>query len=95
LYRFLKTAKVVKLKVIKEWCQQILEGLDYLHSQDPPIIHRDIKCDNIFINGTTGQVKIGDLGLATVIRQTNSLSVIGMKRVVLFEGVVICPKFIG
>jgi len=68
---------VVKLKVIKEWCQQILEGLDYLHSQDPPIIHRDIKCDNIFINGTTGQVKIGDLGLATVIHQANSLSVIG------------------
>ena len=28
-------------------------------------MHRDLKCDNIFITGTIGEVKIGDLGLAT------------------------------
>ncbi|CAO3703783.1 unnamed protein product [Rhizopus stolonifer] len=28
------------------------------------IIHRDIKCDNIFINGAHGEVKIGDMGTA-------------------------------
>jgi len=38
--------------------------LIYLHSYDPPIIHRDIKCDNIFINGAHGEVKIGDMGTA-------------------------------
>ena len=32
-----------------------------------PIIHRDIKCDNIFINSNTGEIKIGDLGLSTTI----------------------------
>ena len=46
---------------------QILKGLEYLHSNDPPIIHRDLKCDNIFINGTSGDLRIGDLGLSTVI----------------------------
>ncbi|KAF8963463.1 hypothetical protein BGZ46_000964 [Entomortierella lignicola] len=51
-------------KVIKRWCRQILKGLIYLHSYDPPIIHRDIKCDNIFINGAHGEVKIGDMGTA-------------------------------
>ena len=30
------------------------------------MIHRDLKCDNIFITGPTGSVKIGDLGLATL-----------------------------
>lgn len=35
-----------------------------MHSNDPPIIHRDIKCDNIFINGAHGEVKIGDMGTA-------------------------------
>ena len=26
-------------------------GLNYLHTRPDPIIHRDLKCDNIFING--------------------------------------------
>uniref|UniRef100_A0A3Q3KD48 Protein kinase domain-containing protein n=1 Tax=Monopterus albus TaxID=43700 RepID=A0A3Q3KD48_MONAL len=48
------------------WCRQILKGLHFLHTRTPPIIHRDLKCDNIFITGPTGSVKIGDLGLATL-----------------------------
>jgi hypothetical protein len=55
-----------KPKVIRSWGRQILRGLHFLHTRTPPIIHRDLKCDNIFINGTTGLVKIGDLGLATL-----------------------------
>ncbi|KAF6729184.1 Serine/threonine-protein kinase WNK2 [Oryzias melastigma] len=43
----------------------------------PPIIHRDLKCDNIFITGPTGSVKIGDLGLATLKRASFAKSVIG------------------
>ncbi|KAL6042611.1 Mortierella verticillata NRRL 6337 WNK protein kinase [Balamuthia mandrillaris] len=74
---FIRKAKSVKLKVIKSWCIQILDGLVYLHTRNPPIIHRDIKCDNIFINGSRGELKIGDLGLATVKRRNNAYSVIG------------------
>jgi len=80
LRQFVQKAKSVKLKVIKNWCKQILEGLNYLHTLDPPIIHRDIKCDNIFIDGNSGRVKIGDLGLATTIINNcsrNKLSIIG------------------
>ncbi|KAI3995073.1 hypothetical protein MKX01_020845 [Papaver californicum] len=51
--------------------RQILLGLDYLHSHSPPIIHRDVKCDNIFINGNHSEVKIGDLGLATMMEQAS------------------------
>ncbi|PAV58687.1 hypothetical protein WR25_10069 [Diploscapter pachys] len=64
-------------KVLKSWCRQILKGLDYLHSRNPPVIHRDLKCDNIFITGTTGSVKIGDLGLATLKNKSFAKSVIG------------------
>ena len=66
-------------KAIKRWSKQILEGLAYLHEEhDPPIIHRDLKCDNIFINGHIGEVKIGDLGLATLYRKAQiGMSVLG------------------
>ncbi|KAL6633798.1 hypothetical protein ACP70R_026469 [Stipagrostis hirtigluma subsp. patula] len=67
----------VNLKAIKNWARQILHGLDYLHSHQPPIIHRDLKCDNIFVNGNHGEVKIGDLGLATVMHSPKARSVIG------------------
>jgi len=63
-YRYIRKLQSPNLKVIKRWCRQILKGLIYLHSYDPPIIHRDIKCDNIFINGAHGEVKIGDMGTA-------------------------------
>lgn len=62
---------------MKSWCRQILKGLSFLHSRSPPIIHRDLKCDNIFITGTTGSVKIGDLGLATLKNRSFAKSVIG------------------
>ncbi|MFS7951295.1 putative protein kinase WNK-NRBP family [Helianthus anomalus] len=70
--------KHVDLRALKKWSKQILEGLLYLHSHDPPIIHRDLKCDNIYVNGSQGEVKIGDLGLAAILRQIPSAhSVIG------------------
>lgn len=66
------------MRAIKNWARQILQGLDYLHSQKPPIIHRDLKCDNVFVNGNQGEVKIGDLGLATILQQHTAKSVIGI-----------------
>ncbi|XP_050244114.1 probable serine/threonine-protein kinase WNK5 [Quercus robur] len=68
----------VDIRAVKNWSRQILRGLAYLHGHDPPVIHRDLKCDNIFINGHLGQVKIGDLGLAAILRGSqHAHSVIG------------------
>ncbi|KNA22587.1 hypothetical protein SOVF_032760 [Spinacia oleracea] len=57
---------------IKSWCIQILRGLEYLHNQNPPIIHRDVKFENIFINGNTCTVKLGDFSLAMILGQKYS-----------------------
>lgn len=81
--RYLKRFKVMKIKVLRSWCRQILKGLQFLHTRTPPIIHRDLKCDNIFITGPTGSVKIGDLGLATLKRASFAKSVIGMFQIYL------------
>ncbi|KZV34754.1 hypothetical protein F511_00656 [Dorcoceras hygrometricum] len=78
LRQYRKKHKHVDVRALKNWSRQILEGLLYLHSHDPPVIHRDLKCDNIFVNGNQGEVKIGDLGLAAILQQARSAhSVIG------------------
>src|SRR5258706_11893054 len=45
------------------WGDQLLDALDYLHTQDPPIIHRDIKPQNLKLTGR-GQIILLDFGLA-------------------------------
>ncbi|KAJ3062867.1 hypothetical protein HDU98_001300 [Podochytrium sp. JEL0797] len=69
--------QATRLPVLKKWCRQILSGLAYLHTRDPPIIHRDLKCENIFMNGYNGQAKIGDLGLAIPKSRDHASSVLG------------------
>lgn len=59
--------KHLDLKAVKRMARQILRGLDYLHSKEPPIMHGDLRCDKIYVNGHSGEIKIGDLGLATLI----------------------------
>ncbi|XP_034426779.1 serine/threonine-protein kinase WNK4 isoform X2 [Hippoglossus hippoglossus] len=77
LKTYLKRFKEMKLKLLQRWSRQILKGLHFLHTRAPPIIHRDLKCDNIFITGPIGSVKIGDLGLATLKSASFAKSVIG------------------
>ncbi|PIN24538.1 Serine/threonine protein kinase [Handroanthus impetiginosus] len=77
LRQYRQKHKNVDMKAIKNWARQVLQGLDYLHSQNPPVIHRDLKCDNIFVNGNQGKVRIGDLGLATIMQQPTAKSVTG------------------
>jgi serine/threonine protein kinase len=45
------------------WADQLLDALDYLHTQDPQIVHRDIKPQNLKLTGR-GQVVLLDFGLA-------------------------------
>lgn len=45
-------------------------GLNYLHAQSPPVFHRDLKDDNIFLllgeDDKVESIKVGDLGEAKV-----------------------------
>jgi len=45
------------------WGDQLLDALDYLHTQDPQIIHRDIKPQNLKLT-SRGQIILLDFGLA-------------------------------
>uniref|UniRef100_A0A1D1YA94 non-specific serine/threonine protein kinase n=1 Tax=Anthurium amnicola TaxID=1678845 RepID=A0A1D1YA94_9ARAE len=69
LREYRRRHRQVSLKALKKWSRQILRGLEYLHTHEPCVIHRDINCSNVFINGNIGQVKIGDLGLAAIVEE--------------------------
>ncbi|HEX3558301.1 MAG TPA: protein kinase [Pyrinomonadaceae bacterium] len=45
------------------WADQLLDALEYLHTQEPPVIHRDIKPQNIKLL-PRNQVVLLDFGLA-------------------------------
>lgn len=59
--------KHLDLKAVKRMARQILKGLEYLHGMEQPVVHGDLRCDKIYVNGHSGEIKIGDLGLATLL----------------------------
>lgn len=48
-------------------CLQTSDGMAYLHSTKPTILHRDLRCANIFITDKS-IVKVGDFGLIKLIQ---------------------------
>ena len=59
----LKRGKVFSVDTVVGWTRDLLDGLDYLHSQDPPIIHRDIKPNNLKLT-SRGKIVLLDFGMA-------------------------------
>ncbi|XP_021771325.1 probable serine/threonine-protein kinase WNK11 [Chenopodium quinoa] len=68
---YVRKHDVTDINAIKNWCTQILKGLDHLHRHDPKIIHRDIDCDKIFFDGSFDRVKIGELGFGWIFEEGN------------------------
>jgi len=63
LSEVLKRDGAFRLADVIRWAMELLDGLDYLHSQDPPVIHRDIKPGNLKLT-SRGNIVLLDFGLA-------------------------------
>ncbi|MFL5802517.1 MAG: protein kinase domain-containing protein [Roseiflexaceae bacterium] len=50
-----------------EWVRQLCDVLEYLHTQQPPIIFRDLKPANIMLT-PQGQIKLIDFGIARLFK---------------------------
>ncbi|KAG9391582.1 Protein kinase domain [Carpediemonas membranifera] len=77
LRQYVENRPTMRLSDIAKCCRQILSGLSYIHGRTTPIIHRDLKCDNIFIDSSSGKVKIGDFGVSHVLEGTHAETLTG------------------
>ena len=64
LLNFVRKRKKMDEPLAKVLFKQIIEGIGYIHSKS--ILHRDIKLDNILLDGK-GKVKIADFGVSKTV----------------------------
>lgn len=80
-----KRGRAFSVSEVMTWGDQLLDALDYLHTQEMPVVHRDIKPQNLKLT-PRGQMILLDFGLAKgnptdSNHQTNTKSVFGFSRV--------------
>ncbi|CAK8992909.1 unnamed protein product [Durusdinium trenchii] len=62
--------------LMARYTQQLLCGLEYLHSQNPYILHRDIKGANVLV-GVDSLVKLADFGCSKRAKETMAVTIEG------------------
>jgi len=55
----------------------VVAGMVYLHSRDPPLVHRDLKPQNLLIVGDFFSVKIADFGSSRLLKDAQTFSSAG------------------
>jgi serine/threonine protein kinase len=80
-----KRESAFSVSEVMTWADQLLDALDYLHTQEMPVVHRDIKPQNLKLT-PRGQIILLDFGLAKgnptdSNHQTNTKSIFGYSRI--------------
>ncbi len=70
LDKILKAEGIQPQDKVIEWAKQLCDVLQYLHSQTPPIIYRDMKPANVMLK-PEGIVKVIDFGIAREYKEEN------------------------
>ena len=61
---------------IKSICLDTVRGMNYLHKQSPPIVHRDLKSHNLLID-SHWRVKVCDFGLSRITAHNQTMTACG------------------
>ena len=83
-----------QFSVSVEWKMQIIydiaSAMTFLHDREPPIIHGDLKCQNVLI-GNKFHAKICDFGLACIYKISKAITADSMKGTLAF----IAPEYLS
>jgi serine/threonine protein kinase len=69
-----KSGELLSEQQVLGWASQLLDALEYLHEQEPQVVHRDVKPSNIKVT-PRGVVKLVDFGLVKVLHEDDSRTV--------------------
>jgi len=69
-----RQGRFLEEKQVLAWADQLCDALEYLHSQDPPILHRDVKPANIRLT-PGGTLKLVDFGLVKLLAPDDSRTI--------------------
>ncbi len=58
----------IQEKIVLDWARQLYDIFEYLHSQHPPIIYRDLKPQNV-IRDNEGKIHLVDFGIARTYKE--------------------------
>ena len=61
-----KQTEPLSKEIMVSYFRQLCEGINYLHTGEITVIHKDLKSANIFVKDDAKTLKIGDFGLAKV-----------------------------
>jgi serine/threonine-protein kinase len=69
------------IEQVIEWGKRICDVLHHMHTQQPPLVHRDLKPDNIMLQEDMKSIKMIDFGTARDIGRTAKEQAKGKTRV--------------
>jgi len=70
----LAQGKLLPEAQVLKWAEQLCDALEYLHAQQPPVLHRDIKPGNIKLT-PAGAIKLVDFGLVKLMQPDDNRTV--------------------